>query len=123
MEDGSYKFSLQLWWEIPHCVGKLNRARVPMKCIKVEVRDEFHDVSCATKRVASGGMPYKDAITYFKSVSTFGECSLRRPAERPLIFTDRSSGQNPIIKASGLYGMVMVDGLTDPVLPLAGLLR
>ena len=71
VEDGSYKFSLQLWWEIPPCVRKLNMTRVSTKYVEAEVRDELHDISLATKRVARGGMPYKDAAKDFKSGSAF----------------------------------------------------
>ena len=55
VEDGSYNFSLHLWWEIPPCVGKLQEARVSLRSSSLEVRGEVCGASRATKKVVGGG--------------------------------------------------------------------
>ena len=79
VEDG-FCSSLHLWWEIPPCVGKLKGVRVSSKCAETEVRDDLHDVSCMTERVARGGRQrYKAFVKDFKSLLGYGKCCSKRP--------------------------------------------
>ena len=114
MEEGSSKFSIQLWWEIPPHVGKLNGVRVPMKYAEIEVKDELCDVPSATKRVIRGDKQrYKDVAKNFKAVSFFRECNYRRSTKRPINYADGSSDPDPFTKVGyGSNGPVQVDGLT-----------
>ena len=67
MEEGSCKFSIMLWWEIPPCVGKLNGIRALTNYARIEDMHELHDVPFKTERVIRGDKQrYKDIAKNFK---------------------------------------------------------
>ena len=99
VKDGSCKFSLQLWWEIPPYVKKLQEARVSLRSSSPEVKDEVCGASRAIKRVVGGGGQSRQiADKDCKSVTGSGVRGPRKPTDTPI---DGSGDPNLDIGSGG----------------------